>query len=194
MKISANLMLLHENVNKMGSNLISNMKPLDYTEEIEIIDEEIQNPDVLEVRNGVYFYKNQHVILYIKNVGGFLYKLIREEEVGPRFHLTECQTISAMKRKRIGQNTRFDARYFVTKNTTGRFQVEGYDYFGKPSEAEVKLLVCRNCLKKLNYDDFKNFKLETQKVRACRNFIIDQFFKKYQFAGSQFQSFPKRKI
>ena len=122
------------------------------------------------------FYSGRRVILYIRDqVGCF-----GGTTSGYKFHVTGCSTLKAMHTQ-----NRYD-KYVVTENTSGIFKVSRLvDYV--PTEIEVRLNVCKCCLRALNWKNYKNRPPSAQ-AQIYENFSIEEFFKSVE-NGSQRQNF-----
>ena len=97
---------------------------------------------------------------------------------GRRFHVSDCKTLEDMKSKK-----RFD-RYIVTNDLSGQFKISGFSKIQNETiDAISELYVCKNCLDKLNY---KNYKLD--KNRVFNEFKIEDFFESY---STLFTHLPK---
>lgn len=138
-------------------------------------------------QGGLLAYKDQlgndhHVLLYIKDHGHYLQKALDHSGGGKKFHVADCSTLQRMK-----SENRFD-RYVVTNNVTGLFDICGYDMQGRWHEnVQVQLHVCRNCLKKLHYQNFP-WKSEREKQAFVENFGFSEFFSTY---SSYFSELPQ---
>lgn len=122
------------------------------------------------------FYSGRRVILYIRDQLGYF----DGTTSGYKFHVTGCSTLKAMHTQ-----NRYD-KYVVTENTSGIFKVNRLvDYV--PTEIEVRLNVCKHCLRSLNWKNYKYCSSSAQ-ARIYENFSIEEFFKSVE-NGSQRQSF-----
>lgn len=143
---------------------------------------EIEWREVDVEADGLFTYKGEHVLLYIKDSRKDRDTLLGRPQDAPRFHLVDCTTLEEMRRKK-----RFD-RYVITTNTSGVFDVDAKDFRTQERETvQVRLLVCQNCLKKLNYNGFKSA-AGPAKERAWHGFSIEDFFKRYE---SRFRERPR---
>lgn len=110
------------------------------------------------------FYKGQRVILYIRDQVHYL-----GYETEYKFHITCCVTLKSM----IKQN-RYN-KYVVTNDTNGIFKVN-FIIDNKPVEKEIKLNVCKHCLKNLNWKGYKKSYGNAAKL-IYKNFSLEEFFK-----------------
>lgn len=136
------------------------------------VDLDQRNVIDINFAGGVLSYKGQQVLLYIADQGGIFFDVLKNPELGKRFHLTNCSTIEDMRSK-----GRYK-RYVATNNTSGKFQVIGStsNTIDK-ADRLAKLVVCQNCLKKLNY---KGYLTEPRRSKdILENFDIDSFFAGY---------------
>lgn len=152
------------------------VRELDKIERIRIELEQGKEIPLEEVKSefgGLLTYEGEQVLLYIKDTRQSRYILEHLPEEARRFHVAECQTLEAMRRKR-----RFE-RYVVTTRKTGIFLVEATDpETYKVEELETELLVCKNCLRFLNYNLYAATKRVT-KSRIWKDFSLDEFFNTY---------------
>ena len=134
---------------------------------------EIPLEEVESAFGGLLTYKGEQVLLYIKDTHQSRSILLYSKEEARRFHVAECKTLEAMRRKR-----RFE-RYVVTTRKDGIFLVEATDpETDEVEELETELLVCKNCLNFLNYDLFAAAGVKT-KDRIWKEFSLDEFFDAY---------------
>lgn len=115
-------------------------------------------------------YKGQKVILYIRDQSMRFY----EKGRGYKFHICDCETLSNMRDK-----NRYE-RYVVSTRDDGFFLVNLTSGGDIVREKEIKkLVVCINCLKKLNFKNYKESNSGDKKA-IVEKFIIKDFFNKYQ--------------
>lgn len=182
MKLTVNLNELFENVRKMGIqkfvdfNINFNSKPI----EIEI--GELETSIGLEIPleaveidpSGVFTYQGKHIILFIPDHGSKYDDVILDSKnKGNKYHLTDCSTLEYMR-----YSGRFQ-RYHATRNKSGIFRI--FNNFGQ--YAEVELSVCKNCLSKLNYNNYNH-----NKKWVFNTFTLDAFFTHYE---TSFRQVPK---
>lgn len=187
MSISINFSKLKNVIDRMGAKLERNLiylKKLDPLSEIVFrLENEGIEVDANEVEvnsGGLLTYKDCHVILYIKDQAQYASQS-GSGESSYRFHVADCKTIKNMRRR-----GRFD-RYVVTREDTGYFKVSGHDGEQR-KDIYVKLKVCKNCLKKLNYKGYSS-KLVHEQNKIFENFNIREFFSKY---SSFFTELPNK--
>ncbi len=128
---------------------------------------DISPEDLTILPDGTLAYKNSRVLLYIRDV-----TVYENQEVQPRFHLANCQTLKKMRR-----NNRF-GRYVVSINTNGRFDLNILK-FNKTTKKTYDLSVCQNCLSHLGFDGFNMASSKEIRLKHVINFSIDRFFDKY---------------
>lgn len=118
---------------------------------------------------GIFLYKGQHILLFIPDhsYANKFEKVVSGEDLGNRFHLCDCSTIYKMM-----ESNRFQ-RYKATNNTEGIFPIVGSNGHQK---ADVALKVCKNCLYKLNYQNYAEENTSVR-LRTFDNFHLDEFFK-----------------
>lgn len=139
--------------------------------------------DQLNFDGGLLSYQGHQVLLYIPDQGVQLEEMVRTGDAhkGKRFHVADCETLDSMRTK-----GRFE-RYVVTNNLSGSFSLTGRDPdTWAPISATGRLLVCRNCLKLLNYNAYINSSKAVQ-AEIWRGFSISAFFEKF---SSHFKSLP----
>ena len=127
----------------------------------------------IKVENKLLTYKGQHVILYIRD-HGFKYEgAINNEKRRNKYHLSDCRSITLLKN--IG---RFE-RLVATTNTSEMHLITGYNSSDCHTqlEATVRLRVCRNCLDKLNYKDYRT--RHSEQDRIYESFDLYEFFDTY---------------
>ncbi len=127
----------------------------------------------ISCERGVLSYQGRQVLLYIKDHGSRVTAALEDAKNARRFHVTECKTLQEMRTKK-----RFD-RYFVTNDLSGEFEISGFDSFtNEKVSGRARLMVCKNCLKKLNYKGFMSGSDVPCNV-IWKNFSIEEFFKQY---------------
>lgn len=188
MKLTIDLSILNKAIIKMGAEPIrfsTNTKlkhiiipGLDTTsgKSIEVNDIEV-NLD----GGGLLEYEGGQVLLFIPNQFNSLENILNDSMQGNRFHVSDCRTLQEMK-----ENNRFN-KYAVTNNLSGKFTI--YHRNNEAYKVESSLHVCKNCLEKLNY---KNYKNETYlKNKIFNEFRVDEFFERY---STLFDYLPNIKI
>lgn len=106
------------------------------------------------------------ILVYIRDQRGGYYSQYK-------FHIANCSTlIDAQK------NNKYD-KYVASVNTTNKFNVNIiHNNSWVEENKEVEMKVCKNCLSKLNY---KNYKKEGyRKEEIFESFTLNDFFEKYQ--------------
>ncbi len=107
--------------------------------------------DIEITANGLLKYRNEQILLYIKEISGFNtnYSL-------PKFHFYQCSTLNRMQREK-----RFE-RYVVTQRKTGYFLMDRKDGYNSYSHnTEERLDVCGNCLNWYNRNYRKRYTVTT---------------------------------
>lgn len=133
----------------------------------------------VEPINGLLSYKGYQIILYIQDhTLRDRFEAKKDGNKRNKFHLTECQTIQKMRRE-----NRLE-RYVITNNQSGNFLIRGEN--DKKEKAELQ--VCKNCLEKLNYADYRN--TDSDKDKIVQEFHIPIFFETY---ASCFSTLPSRR-
>ena len=134
--------------------------------------------DVDVTEEGLLTYKGKGVLLYIKDTGISRETNENFPEKSRRFHFSDCETLEEMREK-----GKFE-RYIITMNQSGFFKVDYHEKeTGEHGETQARLRVCKNCLKKINYNNYlKN------KEMVFNNLSIKDFFEKHH---SNFKQKPK---
>ena len=88
---------------------------------------------------------------------------------GPKFHFIWCSTLEQMVR-----GNRYE-KYVLSRKKDGLFTVQANGYRNKRLE-NVKLFVCRNCLKQSYYNKY-NWSPKEQKTNIVKNFDIGKYIK-----------------
>lgn len=185
LKLNIDFGLLHHSVRQMGAedrdfslNIeLPDIDPIDIELETGI---SITLDDIERIENRPFSYKGRQVILYIQDHGFKAKDVLIDGSKGHKYHLTYCSTLEKMY-----NNGRFE-RYVVTNNTTGNFEITGYDPdTGEYISGSTELDVCKNCLSKLNYKEYKN-----NRAKVFSEFSLEDFFETYQ---AYFKHKPKRK-
>lgn len=125
-------------------------------------------------------YKGQKMILYIRDVGSWYAK----GDSNPKFHISWCKTLENMN-----NSGRMD-RYVVSRRKDGKFFVNIIDNKYNRNIIDEKLLkldVCKNCLKKLKYNNYDSA-TEYYKAKIFEAFSIEDFLSKY---NTKFKKKPK---
>lgn len=131
--------------------------------------------DRLEPVGGVLSIQGRQVLLYIPDQGGSIDSVINDGSKGKRFHIANCSTLHKMRtQNRI-------ERYLVTNNLTGDFDVYGNGESQHVArKGTARLVVCRNCLKHLNYKGYKNSSATgPTKNEIFKNFKLSEFFARH---------------
>lgn len=133
----------------------------------------------LDVVNGLLSVDGRQVLLYIPDQFKPVEVVQESPEEGKRFHVADCKTLMDMRAK-----GRFD-RYVVTNDLGGVFPISGRNSNGQPAQIKSRLLVCKNCLDKLNY---KNYRYEARRNAIWSGFEIGVFFETY---STSFRYLPR---
>lgn len=132
----------------------------------------------IEIKDGLFLYQGHHILLFIPDHGQRFTDTINGNQEGNKYHLTECTTLENMR-----ANGRFN-RYQATNNTEGIFQIYGIDLVTQThKDAEVRLHVCKHCLRKLDYQNYSSNRDEVYK-----KFSLEEFFITY---ATNFADLPK---
>lgn len=135
---------------------------------VEGIEIKITDEDFKCEKNGLMSYKGERVIIYIRDQANYS-KNFKSEY---RFHITWCSTLSTKE-----ANGTFE-KYVVSTRTDGKFKVNIMGNNGVESTFK-DLMVCKNCLKKLDYNGYRSA-TKSQKREIFKNFKIADFLKEYK--------------
>jgi hypothetical protein len=124
--------------------------------------------DEIKTRDGVFEYKGRKVIVYIRDQYAKYYSR------GYKFHLTNCSSIStAIRNKR-------NSRYVVNLRTDGQFKINLLEDNIIIKKGLIESMnVCKNCLKKINYNNYSTYSYQNQK-NIYDNFSLTEFFNQYK--------------
>ena len=171
---------------QMGAELISwnsggDWEPIDIDGLLVTTGIDIPPDEIEYAPDGTLEYEGRKVVVYIRDQYVLdSYELVDPEQLC-KFHVADCSTLKTMR----SQN-RYD-RYVVATRTDGKFIVNflvGGRIHDKGEGIECRLYVCKNCLKKLNY---KNYRRTPKKEEIRESFDLKAFFEIY---GSQIISKP----
>ncbi|WP_166360657.1 HNH endonuclease [Pseudomonas akapageensis] len=183
MEIRVDLSELWGQVNRLGTQVIE----FDWTAaaQLDPIDVELQDGKEialkdLNVLNGLLSVHGRQVLLYIPDQFSPVDVVQGAPEKGKRFHVADCKTLSEMRSK-----GRFE-RYVVTNNLSGVFKITGKNSCGSHEVLDSSLLVCKNCLEKLNY---QNYCHDSTRPHIWTRFAIAEFFETY---STIFRHLPQR--
>ena len=139
---------------------------------------ELDLADITRDPDGLLSYKGRQVVLYIQDQGWNIGDVLADGRNGRKVHVADCETLRQMQRE-----NRFE-RYVATNNVSGDFHVTGQDAYGGQVEGEARLRVCKNCLKML---DYRNYRGNPHPVFQA--FEWSEFFDTYR---ASFTRMPKR--
>jgi len=132
----------------------------------------------VEARNGLLNVQGRQVLLYIPDQGYRVEAVLEDGIKGRRFHVADCSTLKEMRQK-----GRYE-RYIATNDLGDDFDVYGVEPVTREEvSGSAKLKVCKNCLKDLNY---KNYRYGN-KNKIHKDFEIAAFFEDY---SSFFEYYP----
>lgn len=135
--------------------------------------------DAIDSDFNLLSYQGRQVLLYIKDHSNKFDATLQDPQKGNRFHIAHCSTLEDMRQK-----NRFQ-RYVATNRVSGMFDIEDQRGWGGGRRAEAELVVCMNCLSKLNYRGSVDFAVRRQVVQQ---FALTEFFSDY---SSCFLYMPK---
>ena len=124
--------------------------------------------DEIETVDGVFQYKGQKVIVYIRD------QYSKYHAKGYKFHLSKCSTISkAFQYKR-------NSRYVISLRTDGQFKINLIDdNVIVEKDLIERLQVCKNCLDHINYKAYRGNIYET-KINIYNNFELLEYFNSFE--------------
>lgn len=122
---------------------------------------EIDVNQVETTPEGLFTFHGENIVIYIKDKTTFF-----DKDNPPRFHFSECWTISDSKDKQ-----RYE-RYFASSRTTGDFPIDHKEETQIVTKS-YPLPVCKNCLTKLKKIDAKLHSKFSDRSR----FNLEDFFK-----------------
>ena len=173
---------LNELRQQMGAELISwnsggNWDPIDIDGLLITTGIDIPPDEIEYAPDGTLEYKGRKVVVYIRDqyhrdqYALDAYELIDPEHLC-KFHVADCQTLSQMRRQ-----GRYD-RYVVATRRDGNFTVNFLDGGRLIKEGvECRLYVCKNCLNKLDYKNYRNKRTQQGEIRE--SFDLREFFERY---------------
>ena len=134
--------------------------------------------------NGGFHEGKRRIVVYIQEQFGTIYK----------YHLTKCATMSMMQG--LGRLK----RYVKTNRKDGLFPIKRRTFFGRIEEDIVKLNVCKNCLAKVNWQNYGRLRWNPWKAQkiyhnfSLRNFLESEYkgtlFGEEPFGGAEPSSYP----
>ena len=122
--------------------------------------------------DGTLAYKNQRVVLYIRDVKQFRNRSPSDDGL-PRYHVTDCDKLQEMR-----ANHRYE-RYVVSTRETGEFQINlmRNDHY---QQSDERLKICQFCLGKLNWDNFTvRRQHKRERLTIVRAFTLAKYFSVY---------------
>ncbi|TQV64081.1 MAG: HNH endonuclease [Sulfurovum sp.] len=166
---------LEELRKEMGAKLVEPISKITYNplteEELNKLNEDgidIENLDEVTINyDGTLIYKNTRVILYIRD---WSFKDKYNKPSAPRYHVANCETL-----KRMREQGKKD-RYVIATREDGIFTVNK-SQINNNNGIEIKLNICKNCLRALNWEQYNNLKSEKNEI--FKAFTIQKFFTKY---------------
>lgn len=129
---------------------------------------QLEDLDGSQAAGGLLSYKGNQVLVYIPDQGNSLASVLKNPVSGKKFHVSHCSTLTSM------QTQNRNHRYVATNDTSGMFDLT--DWTGS-EKARGALTVCRNCLKYVNYQDYRGRSSEQTKI--FRSFSLIEFFSTY---------------
>ena len=144
---------------------------------------EVHLSEVGVTDNGLFIYRGRQVLLYIQDHGGRVQDVLDNRSGGNKFHVAYCRTLEEMRGR-----GRYE-RYVATNDLSGKFYIAGHNPDnGKNIEGRTRLKVCKNCLGKLDYQQYRRADLRTRD-QMVEVFDLEVFFDTYK---SFFPHMPHR--
>lgn len=143
--------------------------------DIELLEGREVRLEDLDVINGLLSVDGRQVLLYIPDQFAPVDVVQASPDKGKRFHVADCKTLADMRAK-----GRFE-KYVVTNNLTGIFPISGKNSRGITEELDSRLMVCKNCLDKLNYHNYCH---DNTRSDIWQSFEIARFFETYSTSFS----------
>jgi hypothetical protein len=133
---------------------------------------DIQNLDeVRTLSDGTLAYKDQRVLLYIRDVPTYRSKGASPNDL-PKFHVSNCKKLQDMRsQNRYG-------RYVVAARQDGTFQINKIEHPRSTTSLET-LYVCQFCLGRLRWNNFSHDISREMRLRIVRTFLLSDFFLQY---------------
>ena len=122
--------------------------------------------DVVVLKDGTFSYKNNLVVVYIRDIQKF-------QNWVSRFHIADCKTLQRQ------QQLNGLAHYVVTTRNDGSFVVDVIGNDGQVTRKTMKLNVCQNCLDKLRFGEFSLFLPRQRRMMIVSRFEIQRFFARF---------------
>lgn len=180
MKLTVQFAEIDAQRRRIGAPLLEwNISITDIGPRKELLDEldrgvDVERLDDVEVGPGpLLTYKDEQILLYIKDTGSDRWTLENQPWNSRRFHITDCSTLEKMRREQ-----RFE-RYVITNNMSGNFRVDYRDEMGGQGETISQLRVCMNCLQKLSWRGYRTHLLPSHKIEIRESFSIEEFLSEY---------------
>lgn len=191
MYLNVDFTSLYAAVNRMGADTVNpgfvirremvRLDPIDVELEEGI---EIDSSEVGSTDNGLLTYKGRQVLLYIQDHRWKIQDVLDNRKDGNKFHVVYCSTLEEMH-----SEGRYE-RYVVTNDLSGEFYITGKDYDTRARiNGKARLKVCKNCLRKLNYQEYQSHGRDRDRIVA--EFDLEAFFVKYK---SSFPHMPRRRV
>ena len=170
----------------MGAELISwnsggDWKSINIDEILITTGMDIPSDKIEYADDGTLEYEGRKVVVYIRDQ---YVPSDSDREQLCKFHVADCATLQKMRR-----SNRYE-RYVVATRTDGKFIVNFLGeswYRDKEEEVERRLYVCKNCLRRLNYNGYKSYYGHQKKNEIRESFDLREFFERY---GSQITREP----
>ena len=117
--------------------------------------------------DDTFSFRGERVLLHIMAPGN--YGL-------PKYHISNCDTWIEMKAR--GRKD----RYVASRRLDGTFTLDIANASGKVSREEHQLDVCKNCLRKINWENYDYGPKARPKSQIFQNFSLSAFFEKHRIS------------
>lgn len=133
---------------------------------------EVPLQDVVPADDGTLEYRGQKIVLYIRDQR-VTHRHHNDSGGGYRFHISDCDTL-----RRMRDEGRYE-RYVVSTRKDGKFIVNRFEFnMLLGNGVEVELPVCKNCLKRINWQNYKQ-RGSSEKDRIWKSFDLIDYFDRY---------------
>lgn len=155
---------------------------LDPLQEIETFVKKVR-PSEIEIELGFVVHEGSPVRLYIEDHSHRFEDAVAQRSFRNKVHVVDCTTLKNMRS--VG---RFE-RYVVTNKLDECLTISGVTNDGRSESDDVKLDVCKNCLKQLNYRG-ANLECGKGRQKIVDDFSMLEFLETY---STVFKALPKRR-
>lgn len=157
----------HDNVNKLANELQKIWKEISSKKGKNLKD----LSKIIVSEDGTIEYEGiegKKIIVYIKNYDEWKIK----KWGNPKFHIAFCEKLQEMKNNNKLEN------YIAIEKDKPIFEFNIRQENNEIIEKELELKVCKYCLEKLNYKNYKSSDKNTKNM-IYENFLLDKFLEEY---------------